>query len=279
MKAVYVKVFAVFMSSLLLFAACKNESDDNSSGVIGTGTVTPSVPATDPVIEDGTYFFDKNTIVTLKANSSGLSDGYIEVKEYVDYAAYQKRESAGVDDEIYEIALHRGYTVEWLGSKAARKIIGPNGHPYYVYNDNPSWFNLNQSFVMMRKTDGEFSTSANLIKLAEVEGNWNLPEGNATYVSDKKYDDENYLYVLISSDLKTVTFYKDTTNTASSYVDTNKLGDMQNQKWDFINSMVRASNGDWRVSVRKNKSTNAIYLSVSKYDDNTISSVNCFKKD
>lgn len=57
MKAVYVKVFAVFMSSLLLFAACKNESDDNSSGVAGTGTVTPSVPATDPVIEDGTYFF------------------------------------------------------------------------------------------------------------------------------------------------------------------------------------------------------------------------------
>lgn len=59
MKAVYVKVFAVFMSSLLLFAACKNESDDNSSGVIGTGTVTPSVPATDPVIADGTYFFDR----------------------------------------------------------------------------------------------------------------------------------------------------------------------------------------------------------------------------
>lgn len=278
MKAVYVKVFAVFMSSLLLFAACKNESDDNSSGVIGTGTVTPSVPETDPVIEDGTYFFDKNTIVTLKANSSGQSDGYIEVKEYVDYAAYQKRESAGVDDEIYEITLHRPYTLEWLGSKAARKIIGPDGHPYYVYNDNPSLFNLNQSFVMMQKTDGKLITSANLIKLDEVEGNWNLPEGG-TYVSDKKYGGENYLYVVISSDLKTVTFYKDTTNTASSYVDTNKLGDMQNQKWDFINSLVRASNGDWRVSVRKNKSTNAIYLSVSKYDDDTISSVSCFKKD
>lgn len=278
MKAVYVKVFAVFMSSLLLFAACKNESDDNSSGVIGTGTVTPSVPATDPVIEDGTYFFDKNTIVTLKANSSGLSDGYIEVKEYVDYAAYQKRESAGVDDEIYEITLHRGYTVEWLGSKAARKIIGPNGHPYYVYNDNPSWFNLNQSFVMMQKTDGKLITSANLIKLDEVKDNWNLPE-EGTYVSEKKYAGENYLYVVISSDLKTVTFYNDTTNTASPSGDTNKLGDMQNQKWDFINSMVRASNGDWRVAVRKNKSTNAIYLSVSKYDGNTISGVNCFKKD
>lgn len=275
MKAVYVKVFAVFMSSLLLFAACKNESDDNSSGVIGTGTVTPSVPATDPVIEDGTYFFDKNTIVTLKANSSGQSDGYIEVKEYVDYAAYQKRESAGVDDEIYEIALHRGYTVEWLGSKAARKVTGFDGQPYYVYNDNPSWFNLNQSFVMMQKTDGKLITSANLIKLDEVKDNWNLPE-EGTYVSDKKYDDEHYLYVVISQDLKTVTFYKDTTNTASP---SDKLGDMQNQKWDFINSMVRASNGDWRVAVRKNKSTNAIYLSVSKYDGNTISGVNCFKKD
>ena len=279
MKAVYVKVFAVFMSSLLLFAACKNESDDNSSGVAGTGTVTPSVPATDPVIEDGTYFFDKNTIVTLKANSSGKSDGYIEVKEYVDYAAYKNRESAGVDDEIYEKAWLRAYTVEWLGSKAARMIIGPNGHPYYVYNDNPSLFNLNQSFVMMGKTDGEFITSSNLTKLAEVEGNWNLPEGGATYVSEKKYVGENYLYVVISSDLKTVTFYKDTTNTASPSGDTNKLGDMQNQKWDFTNSLVRASNGDWRVSVRKIKSTNAIYLSVTKDDDKTISSVNCFKKD
>lgn len=277
MKAVYVKVFAVFMSSLLLFAACKNESDDNSSGVIGTGTVTPSVPATDPVIADGTYFFDKNTIVTLKANSSGQSDGYIEVKEYVDYAAYQKRESAGDDDEIYEIALHRPYTLEWLGSKAARKIIGFDGHPYYVYNDNPSLFNLNQSFVMMQKTDGKLITSANLIKLDEVKDNWNLPE-EGTYVSDKKYDDENYLYVVISLDLKTVTFYKDPTNTASPSGDTNKLGDMQNQKWDFTNSLVRASNGDWYVSVRKDKSTNAIYLSVSKYDGNTISSVNCFKK-
>ena len=276
MKAVYVKVFAVFMSSLLLFAACKNESDDNSSGVVGTGTVTPSVPATDPVIEDGTYFFDKNTIVTLKANSSGQSDGYIEVKEYVDYAAYKNRESAGDNDEIYEKAWRRGYTVEWLGSKAARKVIGFDGHPYYVYNDNPSLFNLNQSFVMMQKTDGKLITSANLTKLAEVEGNWNLPEGGATYVSDKKYDDENYLYVVISQDLKTVTFYKEATKTASP---SDKLGDMQNQKWDFINSSVRASNGDWRVSVRKNKSTNAIYLSVSKYDGKTIYGVDCFKKD
>lgn len=278
MKAVYVKVFAVFMSSLLLFAACKNESDDNSSGVAGTGTVTPSVPATDPVIEDGTYFFDKNTIVTLKANSSGQRDGYIDVKEYVDYEAYKKRESAGDDDEIYEKSWRRPYTVEWLGSKAARKVIGFDGHPYYVYNDNPSLFNLNQSFVMMRKTDGELITSANLTKLAEVQDKWNLPEKDATYVSDEKYDGENYLYVVISSDLKTVTFYKDTTKTASPSGDTNKLGDMQNQKWDFTYSLVRASNGDWRVSVRKNKS-DVIYLSVSKNDDNTISGVNCFKKD
>lgn len=132
---------------------------------------------------------------------------------------------------------------------------------------------------MMQKTDEKYITSANLIKLAEVEGNWNLPEGDATYVSAEKYDRENYLYVVISQDLKTVTFYKDTTNTASP---SDKLGDMQNQKWDFINSMVRASNGDWRVAVRKNKS-NVIYLSVSKNDDNTISDtisgVNCFKKD
>ena len=132
---------------------------------------------------------------------------------------------------------------------------------------------------MMRKTDGELITSSNLTKLAEVEGNWNLPEGGATYVSDEKYDGENYLYVVISSDLKTVTFYKDTTKTASPSGDTNKLGDMQNQKWDFTYSLVRASNGDWRVSVRKNKSTNAIYLSVAKYDGNTISGVNCSKKD
>lgn len=273
MKKITGKLLTAFMVSLFLFVSCANDSDGGSSGGSGGGS-DPYVPAEDPVIEDGTYFFDKNTIVELKTNSKGKSDGYVYLKEYVDFQGYQKESSAEADDEIYEKAWRRPYDVEWLGRTCVRKVRGTDGTLYYLYTYG--------SYTVMRSEKpgaGYFET--NLAKLADVKDKWALPE-NATYVSEKKYDDTNYLYAVISDNLKTVTFYKDETNTATPSGDTNKIGDMKNTKWDFSKSVVRASNGDWRLAVRKVDTDLFIVVTndtESSGSDSKIFSVKCVKKD
>lgn len=276
MKKITGKLLAALMVSLFFFASCSNGSDSGSSGGGGGGGVDPEpyVPAEDPVIEDGTYFFDKNTIVEIKANSKGQTDGYIYLKEYVDYQAYLKEGTAEADDEIYEKAWRRAYTVEWLGKTSVRKVVGIDGFTYYLYPYS--------SFVMMmRQRNSSSSSSSNLTKFTDdVKARLALPDASATYISEKKYDDENYLYVVISADLKTVTFHKDTSDSAT-LDDNNKIGDMQNQKWDFTSTAVRASNGDWRVVVRKSGQDKFIVVTNDKEtsgSDSKIFSVKCVKK-
>lgn len=276
MKKITGKLLAAMMVSMFFFASCSNGSDSGSSGGGGGGGVDPEpyVPAEDPVIEDGTYFFDKNTIVEIKANSKGQTDGYIYLKEYVDYQAYLKEGTAEADDEIYEKAWRRAYTVEWLGKTSVRKVVGIDGFTYYLYPYS--------SFVMMmRQRNSSSSSSSNLTKFTDdVKARLALPDASATYISEKKYDDENYLYVVISADLKTVTFHKDTSDSAT-LDDNNKIGDMQNQKWDFTSTAVRASNGDWRVVVRKSGQDKFIVVTNDKEtsgSDSKIFSVKCVKK-
>lgn len=275
MKKITGKLLAALMVSLFFFASCSNGSDSGSSGGGGGGVdPEPYVPAEDPVIEDGTYFYGKNTTIEIKANSKGKSDGYIYLKEYVDYQAYLKEGTAEADDEIYEKAWRRAYTVEWLGKTSVRKVVGIDGFTYYLYPYS--------SFVMMiRQRNSSSSSSSNLTKLTDdVKARLALPDASATYISEKKYDDENYLYVVFSADLKTVTFYKDTSDSAT-LDDNNKIGDMQNQKWDFTSTAVRASNGDWRVVVRKSGQDKFIVVTNDKEtsgSDSKIFSVKCVKK-
>lgn len=275
MKKITGKLLAVLMVSLFFFASCSNGSDSGSSGGGGGGVnPEPYVPAEDPVIEDGTYFYGKNTTIEIKANTKGKSDGYIYLKEYVDYQAYLKEGTAEADDEIYEKAWRRAYTVEWLGKTSVRKVVGIDGFTYYLYPYS--------SFVMMmRQRNSSSSSSSNLTKLTDdVKARLALPDASATYISEKKYDDENYLYVVFSADLKTVTFYKDTSDSAT-LDDNNKIGDMQNQKWDFTSTAVRASNGDWRVVVRKSGQDKFIVVTNDKENpasDSKIFSVKCVKK-
>lgn len=275
MKKITGKLLAVLMVSLFFFASCSNGSDSGSSGGGGGGVnPEPYVPAEDPVIEDGTYFYGKNTTIEIKANTKGKSDGYIYLKEYVDYQAYLKEGTAEADDEIYEKAWRRAYTVEWLGKTSVRKVVGIDGFTYYLYPYS--------SFVMMmRQRNSSSSSSSNLTKLTDdVKARLALPDASATYISEKKYDDENYLYVVFSADLKTVTFYKDTSDSAT-LDDNNKIGDMQNQKWDFTSTAVRASNGDWRVVVRKSGQDKFIVVTNDKEtsgSDSKIFSVKCVKK-
>ena len=276
MKKITGKLLAVLMVSLFFFASCSNGSDSGSSGGGGGGGVNPEpyVPAEDPVIEDGTYFYGKNTTVELKANTKGQTDGYIYLKEYVDYQAYLKEGTAEADDEIYEKAWRRAYTVEWLGRTPARKVVGIDGFTYYLYPYS--------SFVMMmRQRNSSSSSSSSLTKVTDdVKARLDLPDVSATYISEKKYDDENYLYVVFSADLKTVTFHKDTSDSAT-LDDNNKIGDMQNQKWDFTSTAVRASNGDWRVVVRKSGQDKFIVVTNDKEtsgSDSKIFSVKCVKK-
>ena len=276
MKKITGKLLAVLMVSLFFFASCSNGSDSGSSGGGGGGGVDPEpyVPAEDPVIEDGTYFYGKNTTVEIKANSKGQTDGYIYLKEYVDYQAYLKEGTAEADDEIYEKAWRRAYTVEWLGRTPARKVVGIDGFTYYLYPYS--------SFVMMmRQRNSSSSSSSSLTKVTDdVKARLDLPDVSATYISEKKYDDENYLYVVFSADLKTVTFHKDTSDSAT-LDDNNKIGDMQNQKWDFTSTAVRASNGDWRVVVRKSGQDKFIVVTNDKEtsgSDSKIFSVKCVKK-
>ena len=276
MKKITGKLLAALMVSLFFFASCSNGSDSGSSGGGGGGGVNPEpyVPAEDPVIEDGTYFYGKNTTVELKANTKGQTDGYIYLKEYVDYQAYLKEGTAEADDEIYEKAWRRAYTVEWLGRTPARKVVGIDGFTYYLYPYS--------SFVMMmRQRNSSSSSSSSLTKVTDdVKARLDLPDVSATYISEKKYDDENYLYVVFSADLKTVTFHKDTSDSAT-LDDNNKIGDMQNQKWDFTSTAVRASNGDWRVVVRKSGQDKFIVVTNDKEtsgSDSKIFSVKCVKK-
>ena len=275
MKKITGKLLAVLMISLFFFASCSNGSDSGSSGGGGGGVnPEPYVPAEDPVIEDGTYFYGKNTTVEIKANTKGQTDGYIYLKEYVDYQAYLKEGTAEADDEIYEKAWRRAYTVEWLGKTSVRKVVGIDGFTYYLYPYS--------SFVMMmRQRNSSSSSSSSLTKVTDdVKARLDLPDVSATYISDKKYDDENYLYVVFSADLKTVTFYKDTSDSAT-LDDNNKIGDMQNQKWDFTSTAVRASNGDWRVVVRKSGQDKFIVVTNDKEtsgSDSKIFSVKCVKK-
>lgn len=276
MKKITGKLLAALMVSLFFFASCSNGSDSGSSGGGGGGGVNPEpyVPAEDPVIEDGTYFYGKNTTVEIKANSKGQTDGYIYLKEYVDYQAYLKEGTAEADDEIYEKAWRRAYTVEWLGKTSVRKVVGIDGFTYYLYPYS--------SFVMMmRQRNSSSSSSSSLTKFTDdVKARLALPDSDATYISEKKYDDENYLYVVFSADLKTVTFYKDTSDSAT-LDDNNKIGDMQNQKWDFTSTAVRASNGDWRVVVRKSGQYKFIVVTNDKEtsgSDSKTSSVKCVKK-
>lgn len=276
MKKITGKLLAVLMVSLFFFASCSNGSDSGSSGGGGGGGVDPEpyVPAEDPVIEDGTYFYGKNTTVEIKANTKGQTDGYIYLKEYVDYQAYLKEGTAEADDEIYEKAWRRAYTVEWLGRTPARKVVGIDGFTYYLYPYS--------SFVMMmRQRNSSSSSSSSLTKVTDdVKARLDLPDVSATYISEKKYDDENYLYVVFSADLKTVTFHKDTSDSAT-LDDNNKIGDMQNQKWDFTSTAVRASNGDWRVVVRKSGQDKFIVVTNDKEtsgSDSKIFSVKCVKK-
>ena len=278
MKKITGKLLAVLMVSLFFFASCSNGSDSGSSGGGGGGVnPEPYVPAEDPVIEDGTYFYGKNTTIEIKANSKGKSDGYIYLKEYVDYQAYLKEGTAEADDEIYEKAWRRAYTVEWLGKTSVRKVVGIDGFTYYLYPYS--------SFVKIVREKGSssssYSSSSTLTKLTDdVKARLDLPDASATYISDKKYDDENYLYVVISADLKTVTFYKDTSDSAT-LDDNNKIGDMQNQKWDFTSTAVRASNGDWEVTVRKSGTDKFIVVKNDKEtsgSDSKTSSVKCVKK-
>jgi len=276
MKKITGKLLAVLMISLFFFASCSNGSDSGSSGGGGGGVnPEPYVPAEDPVIEDGTYFYGKNTTVEIKANSKGQTDGYIYLKEYVDYQAYLKEGTAEADDEIYEKAWRRAYTVEWLGKTSVRKVVGIDGFTYYLYPYS--------SFVMMmRQRNSSSSSSSSLTKVTDdVKARLDLPDVSATYISDKKYDDENYLYVVFSADLKTVTFYKYPTKDETPSGDTNKIGDMQNQKWDFTSTAVRASNGDWRVVVRKSGQDKFIVVTNDKEtsgSDSKIFSVKCVKK-
>ena len=276
MKKITGKLLAALMISLFSFASCSNGSDSGSSGGGGGGGVDPEpyVPAEDPVIEDGTYFYGKNTTVELKANTKGQTDGYIYLKEYVDYQAYLKEGTAEADDEIYEKAWRRAYTVEWLGKTSVRKVVGIDGFTYYLYPYS--------SFVMMmRQRNSSSSSSSSLTKVTDdVKARLDLPDASATYISEKKYDDENYLYVVFSADLKTVTFYKDSSESAT-LDDNNKIGDMQNQKWDFTSTAVRASNGDWRVVVRKSGQDKFIVVTNDKEtsgSDSKIFSVKCVKK-
>lgn len=276
MKKITGKLLAVLMVSLFFFASCSNGSDSGSSGGGGGGGVDPEpyVPAEDPVIEDGTYFYGKNTTVEIKSNTKGQTDGYIYLKEYVDYQAYLKEGTAEADDEIYEKAWRRAYTVEWLGKTSVRKVVGIDGFTYYLYPYS--------SFVMMmRQRNSSSSSSSSLTKVTDdVKERLDLPDASATYISEKKYDDENYLYVVFSADLKTVTFYKDTSDSAT-LDDNNKIGDMQNQKWDFTSTAVRASNGDWRVVVRKSGQDKFIVVTNDKEtsgSDSKIFSVKCVKK-
>ena len=275
MKKITGKLLVALMVSLFFFASCSNGSDSGSSGGGGGGVdPEPYVPAEDPVIEDGTYFYGKNTTVELKANTKGQTDGYIYLKEYVDYQAYLKEGTAEADDEIYEKAWRRAYTVEWLGKTSVRKVVGIDGFTYYLYPYS--------SFVMMmRQRNSSSSSSSSLTKLTDdVKARLALPDASATYISDDKYDDENYLYVVFSADLKTVTFYKDTSDSAT-LDDNNKIGDMQNQKWDFTSTAVRASNGDWRVVVRKSGTDKFIVVSNNKENpgsDSKTFSVKCVKK-
>lgn len=277
MKKITGKLLAALMVSLFFFASCSNGSDSGSSGGGGGGGVDPEpyVPAEDPVIEDGTYFYGKNTTVEIKANTKGQTDGYIYLKEYVDYQAYLKEGTAEADDEIYEKAWRRAYTVEWLGKTSVRKVVGIDGFTYYLYPYS--------SFVMMiRQRNSSSSSSSNLTKLTDdVKARLDLPDASATYISDDKYDDENYLYVVFSADLKTVTFYKYPTKDATPSGDTNKIGDMQNQKWLFSSTAVRASNGDWEVTVRKSGTDKFIVVKNDKEtsgSDSKTSSVKCVKK-
>lgn len=280
MKKITGKLLAVLMISLFFFASCSNGSDSGSSGGGGGGGVDPEpyVPAEDPVIEDGTYFYGKNTTIEIKANSKGKSDGYIYLKEYVDYQAYLKEGTAEADDEIYEKAWRRAYTVEWLGSTPARKVVGIDGFTYYFYPYS--------SFVKIVREKGSssssYSSSSTLTKATDdVKARLALPDASATYISDDKYDDENYLYVVFSADLKTVTFYKDSSESATPSGDTNKIGDMQNQKWLFSSTVVRASNGDWDVTVRKSGTDKFIVVSNNKENpgsDSKTFSVKCVKK-
>ena len=274
MKKITGKLLAVLMVSLFFFASCSNGSDSGSSGGGGGVDPEPYVPAEDPVIEDGTYFYGKNTTVEIKANTKGQTDGYIYLKEYVDYQAYLKEGTAEADDEIYEKAWRRAYTVEWLGKTSVRKVVGIDGFTYYLYPYS--------SFVMMmRQRNSSSSSSSSLTKVTDdVKARLDLPDVSATYISEKKYDDENYLYVVFSADLKTVTFYKDTSDSAT-LDDNNKIGDMQNQKWDFTSTAVRASNGDWRVVVRKSGQDKFIVVTNDKEtsgSDSKIFSVKCVKK-
>lgn len=273
MKSAYIKLLAILASSFVLFAACTTETEET----ISLGTITyptaPTSPATDPDIPDGSYFYSNNTIVTIKKNSEGKTDGFIELKEYVNYATY-KSGTAIEGEDIYVKTWHLAYTVEWLGSKCARKVVGDDGHIYYFY--------LYGSLIQVRRSEELGYSETNLEKLDNVKGKWALPDAGATYVSKKKYDSTSqsegtyYLYVVVSSDLKTVTFYRDETNTASPSGDTNKLGEIQDINWVFTKSMVRASNSDWRIVVMK-KDSEATLEVVNSTSDSSLSAT-CVKK-
>ena len=273
MKKNLLRLLFALMTVMVFFTACNNDSNDSSSVVAsggGAGDSTPKEAPKDPDIPDGKYIYKKNTIVTLK------KDADFEMIEYPGYEEYlkDKNGNAAAGDKT---TWSKAYEVVWYGSIPARKIKASDV-TYYVYLEGSKVRIVKKTSTT---TDTGFSATSfgiDLSLLSSYEKSWAVPENEAVYVSEKKYDGTNYLYAVYSETSKKVTFSSSAEQNSSLPAGAAKLGELNVSHWSFGpgKNIVGTDDKTWTVNVSKNEGV--VTLSISKTGDNNISSVVCKKK-
>ncbi|MEE1211480.1 MAG: hypothetical protein UHO11_03195 [Treponema sp.] len=262
-KFIYIALCAIFASIYSLsIMSCDSDDDSSTSYILPSiytsGSSVPQKPTTAPTapeIPTGIYGFayHPNIIVSIDKEA-----GTCVATKFANYDSYKRTEAgnAGSSDIVSTKTGEVVWVFTGLSWVNAYKITVDDGSEAglvrYIYG-NSNYFNAYE--IESESSGTSYSSVSTIDSFKAIDTTkWVIP-ADGKYVSESKVkisEEDKYLYAVVSNSGKTITFYKDSTNTVTDPSTLTIYDTVSVSSYDFYSNRLSIETDNWIIDTPNN---------------------------